>query len=66
VIKTGRVELSHAENRYHHYQSNSTHQNRDEVSPTANGGDGSPKVLIGAHPSGHAIHDDTDFLPFQI
>jgi hypothetical protein len=34
-------------------------------------GDGSPKVLIGAHPSGHAIHDDTDFphdsiLPFQI
>jgi hypothetical protein len=35
------------------------------------GGDGSPKVLIGAHPSGHAIHDDTDFphdsiLPFQI
>jgi hypothetical protein len=32
---------------------------------------GSPKVLIGAHPSGHAIHDDTDFprdsiLPFQI
>jgi hypothetical protein len=42
-----------------------------DASLLTNGGDGSPKVLIGAHPSGHAIHDDTDFphdsiLRFQI